>query len=79
MAVISTRTAPQSRDLVYPSTKGLHTRSCECKHLRDKQLGPFQIVLKFGISSYKMLSTKEYRLRPVLHCALLSYIVVHPF
>ena len=57
MAARSTRTAPifMPGDLVYLSRKGLHIRSQKCKQLRDQKLGPYKIISKVGINSYKFL------------------------
>jgi hypothetical protein len=75
MAARSTRTAPhfQPGDLVYLSTKGLHIRSQKCKHLRDQKLGPYKVISKVGINSYKLLLPKGCRLHHVFHCDLLSH------
>ena len=56
IAARSTRTAPlfHPDDYVYLSTKGLNIRSQKCKHLRDQRLGPFKIICKVGINSYKL-------------------------
>ena len=53
MAAMSTRTTPifQAGDFDYLSTKGLHIRSQECKHLRDLKLGPYKVVSRVGIST----------------------------
>jgi hypothetical protein len=75
MAAISTRTAPifQPGDLVYLSTKWLHIRPQECKHLRDQKLGPYKVISKVDIKSYKLVLSKGCRLHPVFHCDLLSH------
>ena len=75
MAARSTRSAPlfQEGDYVYLSTKGLHIRSQKCKHLRDQRLGPYKVISKIGINSYKLLLPKGCRLHQVFHCDLLSY------
>ena len=74
-AARSTRIAPlfQTGDDVYLSTKGLHIQSQKCKHLRDQRLGPFKVICKVGISSYKLLLPKGCRLHHVFHCDLLSH------
>ena len=56
MAARSTKTAPifQKGDLVYLSTKGLHIRSQKYKHLRDQILGPYKVISKVSINSYKL-------------------------
>ncbi len=75
MTVITTRSASlfQPGDHVYLSTKGLHTRSHKCKHLRDQRLGPCKVICKVGIHSSNLLLPKECRLHPVFHCDLLSH------
>ena len=75
MAASSTRTAPifQPGDLVYLSTKGLHIRSQKCKHLREQKLGPYKVISKVDINSYKLLLPKGCPLHPVFHCDLLSH------
>ena len=75
MAARTTRTAPlfHPDDYVYLSTKGLNIRSQKCKHLRDQRLGPFKVISKVGINSYKLLLPKGCRLHPVFHCDLLSH------
>jgi hypothetical protein len=76
MAARSTRTAPlvQPDDYFYLSTKGLNIRSQKFKHLRGQRLGPFKVICKVGIISYKLLSSKGCRLHHVFHCALLSHV-----
>ena len=75
IAARSTRSAPnfQPGDLVYLSTRGLNIRSQKCKHLRDQKLGPYKVVTKVGINSYKLELPKGCRLHPVFHCDLLSH------
>ncbi len=75
LAVRSTRTAPifQPGDLVYLSTKGLHIHSQKCRHLRDQKLGPYKVISKVGIDTYKLLLPKGCRPHPVFHCDLLSH------
>ncbi len=75
MAATSSRTAPhfQPGDLAYLSTKGLRIRSQKCKHLRDQKLGPYKVISKVGINSYKLLLPKGCRLHHVFHCDLLSH------
>jgi len=70
MAARSIRTSPffQPGDLVYLSTKGLHIRSQKCNHLRDQKLGPYKVINKVGINSYKILLHKRCRLHLVYHC-----------
>jgi hypothetical protein len=74
-ATKSTRTAPifQLGDLVHLSTKGLHISSQKYKHLRDQKLGPYKVIFKVGINSYKLLLPKRCRLQHVFHCDLLSH------
>ncbi len=75
MAARSNRSAPLSQqgDYGYLSTKGLHIRSQKCKHLRDQRLGPYKVICKVGINSYKLLLPKGCRLHPVFHYDLLSH------
>ena len=75
MAARTTRTAPifLPGDLVYLSTRGLNIRSQKCKHLRDQKLGPYKVISKVGINSYKLLLPTGCRLHPVFHCDLLSH------
>ena len=75
------RTAPifQPGDLVYLWTKGLHIRSHKCKHLRDQKLGPYIVISKVCINSYKLLLPKGCRLYHVLHCDLLSHATSSTF
>ncbi len=42
------------------------------QHLRDQRLGPFQIVEKIGLKSYRLKLPPGCRLHPVFHCDLLS-------
>jgi len=39
-------------DLEFLSSKGLHINSQPCKHLRDRRLGPFEVIEKVGLKSY---------------------------
>jgi len=41
-------------DYVFLSSKGLHIHSKKCKYLRDQRLGPFQVIEKIGLKSYKL-------------------------
>ena len=59
-------------DFVFLSSKGLHIHSQKCKHLRDQCLGPFQVVEKDVLKSYKLKLSPGCRLHPVFHCDLLS-------
>jgi len=84
MAAISTRIAPfcQPGDLVYLSIQGLHIRSKKCKHLRDQKSGPYKVVSKVGIKSYKLVIPRRCRLYHVFHCDILyrdtSSTTLHP-
>ncbi len=51
----------------------MHIRSQKCKHLRDQQLGPYKVICKVIINSYKLLLPKGCRLHNVFHCDLLSH------
>ena len=75
MAARSTRIVPlfQPDDYIYLSIKGLNIRSQKSKQLRDQRLGPFKVIRKVGINSYKLLLPKGCRLHPVFHCDLLSH------
>ena len=75
MTARSTRSPPNFHvgDLVSLSTRGLHIRSQKCKHLRDQKLGPFKVMAKVGMTSYKLLFSDGRRLHPVFHCDLLSH------
>ena len=55
IAARTTRSPPNFNvgDLVYLSTRGLHIRSQKCKHLRDQKLGPYKVLAKVGMTSYK--------------------------
>ena len=44
----------------------------ECKHLRDQRLGPFQVIEKGGLKSYRLELPPRCRLHLVFHCDLLS-------
>ena len=59
-------------DFVFLSSKVLHIHSQKCKHLRDQRLGPFQVLEKVGLESYKLKLSLGCRLHPVFHCDLLS-------
>ena len=41
-------------DFVFLSSKGLHIHSQKCKHLRNQRLGPFQVIEKVGLKSYRL-------------------------
>ena len=62
----------QPNDLVYLSTRGLNIRSQKCKHLRDQNLGPFRVVERVGLNSYRLHLPKGMQLHPVFHCDLLT-------
>ncbi len=74
MAARSFRPAPTFvvGDFVFLSSKGLHIDSQKCKHLRDQRLGPYQVIEKVGLKSYRLKLPQGYRLHPVFHCDLLS-------
>ncbi len=74
MAARTTRSPPNFNfgDLVYLFTRGLHIRSQKCKHLRDQKLGPYKVLAKVGMTSYRLLLPDGCRLHPVFHCDLLS-------
>ena len=74
MAARTTRSPPNFSvgDLVYLSTRGLHIRSQKCKHLRDQKLGPYKVLAKVGMTSYKLMLPDGCRLHPVFHRDLLS-------
>jgi len=59
-------------DFVFLSSKGLHIHSQKCKHVRDQRLGPFQVIEKVGLKSYRLKLPLGCRLHPVFHCNLLS-------
>ena len=59
-------------DFVFLSSKGLHIHSQKCKNLRDQRLGPFQVIEKVGLKSYRLKLPPRCRLHPVFHCDLLS-------
>ena len=56
MAARSSRLAPTFvvGDFVFLSSKGLHIHSQKCKHLRDQRLGPYQVIEKVGLKSYRL-------------------------
>jgi len=74
MAARTIRSPPNFNvgDLVYLSIRGLHIRSQKCKHLRDQKLGPYKVMAKVGMTSYRLLLPNGCRLHPVFHCDLLS-------
>ena len=75
MSARSTRTDLlfQPEDFVYLFTKGLHIQSQKCKHIREQQLGPFKVLCKVSINSYKLSSPKGCRLHPVFFVTCLFY------
>jgi hypothetical protein len=74
MAALSPRLAPTFvvGDFVFLSFKGLHIHSQKCKHLRDQRLGPYQVIEKVGLKSYRLKLPQGCKLHPVFHCDLLS-------
>jgi hypothetical protein len=40
--------------------------------LRDQRLGPFQVIEKVSLKSYRLKLPEGCRLHPVVHCDLLS-------
>jgi hypothetical protein len=75
MAARSSRASPifYVGNLVYLSTRDLHIRSENCKHLKDQKFGPFKVMAKVGMTSYKLLLLYGCRLHPVFHCNLLPH------
>ena len=74
MVARSSRPAPifDVSDFVFLSSKGLHIHPQKRKHLRHQRLGPFQVIEKVGLKSYRLKLPLESRLHPVFHCDLLS-------
>jgi orotate phosphoribosyltransferase len=74
MVARSSRPAPifVVYDFVFLSSKGLHIHSQKCKHLRDQRLGPFEVLEKVGLKSYKLKLPHGCRLHLKFHCDLLS-------
>ena len=74
MAACSSKPSPTFvvGDFVFLSSKGLYIHSQKCKHLRDQRLGPFQVIQKVGLKSYKLKLPQGCRLHPVFHCDFLS-------
>jgi len=74
MATRSSRPAPifVVGDFVFLSSKGLHIHSQKCKHVRDQRVGPFEVLEKAGLKSYKLKLPLGCRFHPVFHCDLLS-------
>jgi hypothetical protein len=52
--------------------KGCTSGHKNTKHLRDQRLGPYKVIFKVGINSYKLWLPKGCRLHLVFHCDLLS-------
>ena len=59
-------------DYVYLSTHGLRLKSQPCRKLRDRNLGPFRVLAKIGLKSYRLDLPKGYRIHNVFHIDLLS-------
>jgi len=78
MAARSTRSSPNFHVgyLVYLSTRGLHIRSQKCKHLRNQKLGPFKVMAKVGMTSYRIFLPDGCSLHPMFHCDLLSHTTI---
>jgi len=74
MAARSSRTSPifVVGDVVFLSSKGLHIHSQKCKHLRGQRLGPFHVLEKVALKSYRLKLPTGCNLHPVFHCALRS-------
>ena len=74
MASRSSRPAPNFvvGGFVFLSSKGLYIHSQKCKHMRDQRLGPFQVIKKVGLKSYRLKLPRGCRLHPVFLCDLLS-------
>jgi hypothetical protein len=78
IAARSTQSPPIFRvgDLLYLSTRGLHIRSPKFKRLGDQKFGPFKVVAKVDMTSYKLLLPDGCRLHPLFHCGLLSHSTI---
>ena len=74
MAARSSRPAPSFvvGDFVFLSSKGLHIHSKICKHLRDHRLGPYQVIEKVGLKSYRLRFPQDCKRHLVFHCDLFS-------
>ena len=59
-------------DFKFLSSKSLRIHSKKFKHLRDRRLGPFEIIEKVGLKFYKLKLPPSCRLHIVFHCVLLS-------
>jgi len=58
---------------VFLFSKGVHINSQKFKHLRDRRLGPFQVIEnKVDLKSYRLKLPSRCRLHPAFHCDLLS-------
>jgi hypothetical protein len=75
MAARSFRPSPifAAGDFISLTSEGLHITQ-KCKHLRDQRLGPFQVIEKVGLKSYRLKLPPRCRLHPVFHCDLLSKV-----
>jgi hypothetical protein len=73
MTARSSRPAPFFfGDFIFLSSKGLHIHSQKYKHLRDRRLGPFEVLEKVGLKSFKLKLPSGCRLHPVFRCDLIS-------
>ena len=61
------------------SSKGLHIHSQKCKHLRDQRLGPFQVLKKVGLKSYRLKLPPGCRLHPARFIVICfpKHLVLH--
>ena len=74
VAARSSRPAPTfvADDFVFLSSKVFNIHPQNLKHLRDRRLGPFEVLEKIGSKSYKLKLPLGCRLHYVFHCDLLS-------
>jgi hypothetical protein len=74
MVARSSRPAPTFvvGDFVFLSSKGLHIHSQKGKNLRDQRLGPYQVIEKIGLKSYRLKLSQGCRLHQVFHCDFFS-------